>query len=76
MDIIDWFAEEVGVHMGSYPRTEGVYQLVTKEPVGPVAGFTPNLPINQGVRKYHRLLPRVLDYSKGAEVLQQVPLPY
>ena len=31
---------------------EGVYQLVIKEPVGPVAAFTPwNFPINQAVRK-------------------------
>src|SRR5919198_1119484 len=34
------------------PRAEGVYQLVVKEPVGPVAAFTPwNFPINQAVRK-------------------------
>jgi succinate-semialdehyde dehydrogenase / glutarate-semialdehyde dehydrogenase len=33
-------------------RVEGVYQLVIKEPVGPVAAFTPwNFPINQVVRK-------------------------
>src|SRR5579883_2975981 len=33
-------------------RGEGVYQLVIKEPVGPVAAFTPwNFPINQVVRK-------------------------
>jgi succinate-semialdehyde dehydrogenase/glutarate-semialdehyde dehydrogenase len=33
-------------------RFENVYQLVTKEPVGPVAAFTPwNFPINQVVRK-------------------------
>jgi succinate-semialdehyde dehydrogenase/glutarate-semialdehyde dehydrogenase len=33
-------------------RAEGVYQLVIKEPVGPVAAFTPwNFPINQAVRK-------------------------
>jgi succinate-semialdehyde dehydrogenase/glutarate-semialdehyde dehydrogenase len=34
------------------PRAEGVYQLVIKEPVGPVAAFSPwNFPINQAVRK-------------------------
>jgi succinate-semialdehyde dehydrogenase / glutarate-semialdehyde dehydrogenase len=33
-------------------RAEGVMQLVIKEPVGPVAAFTPwNFPINQAVRK-------------------------
>jgi hypothetical protein len=33
-------------------RAEGIYQLVLKEPVGPVAAFTPwNFPINQVVRK-------------------------
>src|SRR3712207_6006333 len=33
-------------------RAEGVYQLVVREPVGPVAAFTPwNFPINQVVRK-------------------------
>src|SRR5678815_2700224 len=33
-------------------RLENVYQLVMKEPVGPVAAFTPwNFPINQVVRK-------------------------
>jgi succinate-semialdehyde dehydrogenase/glutarate-semialdehyde dehydrogenase len=33
-------------------RAENVYQLVMKEPVGPVAAFTPwNFPINQVVRK-------------------------
>ena len=54
VDIIDWFAEEGRRAYGRVipARTEGVYQLVTKEPVGPVAGFTPwNFPINQGVRK-------------------------
>src|SRR5262249_16387472 len=34
------------------PRFEGHYQLAIKEPVGPVAAFTPwNFPINQAVRK-------------------------
>ena len=33
-------------------RADGVQQLVVKEPVGPVAAFTPwNFPINQAVRK-------------------------
>jgi succinate-semialdehyde dehydrogenase / glutarate-semialdehyde dehydrogenase len=33
-------------------RADGIYQLVVKEPVGPVAAFTPwNFPVNQAVRK-------------------------
>ncbi len=53
-DIIDWFAEEGRRTYGRVipPRAEGVYQLVIKEPVGPVAAFSPwNFPINQAVRK-------------------------
>jgi succinate-semialdehyde dehydrogenase / glutarate-semialdehyde dehydrogenase len=53
-DVIDWFAEEGRRTYGHVipARSEGVYQLVIKEPVGPVAAFTPwNFPINQVVRK-------------------------
>ncbi|RWI54719.1 MAG: NAD-dependent succinate-semialdehyde dehydrogenase [Mesorhizobium sp.] len=53
-DVIDWFAEEARRAYGRVipPRKDGVYQLVIKEPVGPVAAFTPwNFPINQAVRK-------------------------
>ena len=53
-DLIDWFAEEGRRTYGrTIPaRTAGVYQLVLKEPVGPVAAFTPwNFPLNQVVRK-------------------------
>lgn len=53
-DIIDWFAEEGRRTYGKVvpARAEGIYQLVVKEPVGPVAAFTPwNFPINQAVRK-------------------------
>jgi succinate-semialdehyde dehydrogenase/glutarate-semialdehyde dehydrogenase len=53
-DLIDWFAEEARRTYGQIvpARTEGVTQLVVKEPVGPVAAFTPwNFPINQAVRK-------------------------
>ena len=53
-DVIDWFAEEARRAYGRVipARAEGVYQLVLKEPVGPVAAFTPwNFPINQVVRK-------------------------
>jgi succinate-semialdehyde dehydrogenase/glutarate-semialdehyde dehydrogenase len=53
-DVIDWFAEEARRTYGRVipARFEGIYQLVVKEPVGPVAAFTPwNFPINQVVRK-------------------------
>ena len=53
-DVIEWFAEEARRAYGRVipARAEGVYQLVVKEPVGPVAAFTPwNFPINQAVRK-------------------------
>jgi len=53
-DVIDWFAEEARRAYGrTVPaRMDGVYQLEMKEPVGPVAAFTPwNFPINQAVRK-------------------------
>jgi succinate-semialdehyde dehydrogenase/glutarate-semialdehyde dehydrogenase len=53
-DVIDWFTEEARQAYGRVipARAEGIYQLVVKEPVGPVAAFTPwNFPINQVVRK-------------------------
>jgi succinate-semialdehyde dehydrogenase/glutarate-semialdehyde dehydrogenase len=53
-DIIDWFAEEARRSYGRVvpARADGIVQLVVKEPVGPVAAFTPwNFPINQVVRK-------------------------
>jgi succinate-semialdehyde dehydrogenase/glutarate-semialdehyde dehydrogenase len=53
-DIMDWFAEEARRTYGRVipARGENIYQLVIKEPVGPVAAFTPwNFPINQAVRK-------------------------
>jgi succinate-semialdehyde dehydrogenase/glutarate-semialdehyde dehydrogenase len=53
-DLIDWFAEEGRRAYGRTipPRIDGVFQLEMKEPVGPVAAFTPwNFPINQAVRK-------------------------
>ena len=49
-DIMDWFAEESRRTYGRIvpARADGVMQLVVKEPVGPVAAFTPwNFPINQ-----------------------------
>ncbi|PDS28525.1 NAD-dependent succinate-semialdehyde dehydrogenase [Rhizobium phaseoli] len=53
-DIIDWFAEEAGRAYGRLipPRAANVRQMVIKEPVGPVAAFSPwNFPLNQAVRK-------------------------
>jgi succinate-semialdehyde dehydrogenase/glutarate-semialdehyde dehydrogenase len=53
-EVIEWFAEEARRTYGRIvpSRTAGVYQLVIKEPVGPVAAFTPwNFPVNQAVRK-------------------------
>ena len=53
-DVIDWFAEEARRAYGRTipPRGDGIWQLEVKEPVGPVAAFTPwNFPINQAVRK-------------------------
>ena len=53
-DRIDWMAEEGRRAYGRVipARVEGVYQFVVKEPVGPVAAFTPwNFPINQAVQK-------------------------
>ena len=52
--IIEWFADEgLRVYGRVVPsRNLAVQQLVLKEPVGPVAAFTPwNFPINQVVRK-------------------------
>jgi succinate-semialdehyde dehydrogenase/glutarate-semialdehyde dehydrogenase len=53
-DFLDWFAEEGRRTYGRLipARSEGVYNLVIKEPVGPVAAFTPwNFPMSQAVRK-------------------------
>jgi len=53
-DVIDWFAEEGRRNYGRVipPRASNVHQQVIREPVGPVAAFTPwNFPLNQAVRK-------------------------
>jgi succinate-semialdehyde dehydrogenase/glutarate-semialdehyde dehydrogenase len=53
-DIIEWFAEEGRRTYGRIvpSRNLAATQMVLKEPVGPVAAFTPwNFPINQIVRK-------------------------
>jgi succinate-semialdehyde dehydrogenase / glutarate-semialdehyde dehydrogenase len=54
-DIIDWFAEEGFRVYGRIVPSRGkpeLRQMVLKDPIGPVAAFTPwNFPINQVVRK-------------------------
>ena len=54
-DIIEWFAEEgFRVYGRIVPSrmSNSIRQMVLKDPVGPVAAFTPwNFPINQVVRK-------------------------
>jgi len=69
-DTIDWFAEEARRTYGRVipARAEGVYQLVIKEPVGPVAAFTPwNFPINQIVRKLSAAL------AAGCSIIVKAP---
>jgi succinate-semialdehyde dehydrogenase/glutarate-semialdehyde dehydrogenase len=69
-DTIDWFAEESRRAYGRVipARAEGVYQLVVKEPVGPVAAFTPwNFPINQIVRKLSAAL------ATGCSIIVKAP---
>ncbi|WP_425418548.1 NAD-dependent succinate-semialdehyde dehydrogenase [Oricola indica] len=53
-DIIEWFAEEARRTYGRQipARLPGVMQVVFKQPIGPVAAFSPwNFPINQATRK-------------------------
>ena len=53
-DHIDWYAEEGRRAYGRViaPRQLSVRASVLREPIGPVAAFTPwNFPINQAVRK-------------------------
>jgi succinate-semialdehyde dehydrogenase/glutarate-semialdehyde dehydrogenase len=53
-DLLDWLAEEARRTYGRVipARAAGVRQYVVREPVGPVAAFTPwNFPISQAIRK-------------------------
>jgi succinate-semialdehyde dehydrogenase / glutarate-semialdehyde dehydrogenase len=53
-DHIDWCAEEGRRAYGRVvpARSTSVLQIVIRQPVGPVAAFTPwNFPVNQAVRK-------------------------
>jgi succinate-semialdehyde dehydrogenase/glutarate-semialdehyde dehydrogenase len=69
-DIIEWFAEEgFRVYGRVVPsRNLAVRQLVVKDPVGPVAAFTPwNFPINQAVRKMSAAL------ATGCSIIVKAP---
>jgi len=69
-DTIDWFAEEARRTYGRLvpARVPGAYQMVIKEPVGPVAAFTPwNFPINQVVRKLSAAL------AAGCSIIVKAP---
>jgi succinate-semialdehyde dehydrogenase/glutarate-semialdehyde dehydrogenase len=69
-DIIEWFAEEGKRAYGRIipARGPGIYQLAIKEPVGPVAAFTPwNFPINQVVRKLSGAL------ASGCSIIVKAP---
>ena len=70
-DIIEWFADEgFRVYGRIVPsRTNlAIRQMVLKDPVGPVAAFTPwNFPINQVVRKVGSAL------AAGCSVLVKAP---
>jgi succinate-semialdehyde dehydrogenase/glutarate-semialdehyde dehydrogenase len=53
-DVIEWFGQEARRIYGRLipPRSDRVQQAVIREPVGPVAAFTPwNFPVAQLVRK-------------------------
>jgi succinate-semialdehyde dehydrogenase/glutarate-semialdehyde dehydrogenase len=69
-DVIDWMAEEGKRTYGRVipPRMPGVYQMSLREPVGPVAAFTPwNFPINQVVRKLSAAL------ASGCSIIVKAP---
>jgi succinate-semialdehyde dehydrogenase / glutarate-semialdehyde dehydrogenase len=70
-DIIDWFADEgLRVYGRIVPSraNPAIRQMVLKDPVGPVAAFTPwNFPINQVVRKVGAAL------AAGCSILVKAP---
>ncbi len=70
-DIIEWFAEEGFRVYGRIVPPRGnlaIRQMVLKDPVGPVAAFTPwNFPINQVVRKVGAAL------AAGCSMLVKAP---
>lgn len=69
-EIIEWFAEEARRTYGRIipARREAVLQLSTREPIGPVAAFSPwNFPINQVVRKLSAAL------AAGCSIIVKAP---
>ncbi|MET0443739.1 MAG: NAD-dependent succinate-semialdehyde dehydrogenase [Pseudorhodoplanes sp.] len=69
-DVIEWFAEEGRRAYGRLipARTTGVYQMAIREPVGPVAAFTPwNFPVNQVVKKLAAAL------AAGCSIIVKAP---
>ena len=70
-DIIEWFAEEGFRVYGRIVPSRfnvAIRQMVLKDPVGPVAAFTPwNFPINQVVRKVGAAL------AAGCSMLVKAP---
>lgn len=70
-DIIEWFADEsLRVYGRIVPSraNAAIRQMVVKDPVGPVAAFTPwNFPINQIVRKVSAAL------AAGCSILVKAP---
>jgi len=70
-DVIEWFAEEgFRVYGRIVPSRASITirQMVMKDPVGPVAAFTPwNFPINQVVRKVSAAL------AAGCSILVKAP---
>ncbi|WP_137925059.1 NAD-dependent succinate-semialdehyde dehydrogenase [Cupriavidus sp. 2SB] len=69
-DIIEWFADEAQRVYGRIvpSRSTSSMQMVVKDPVGPVAAFTPwNFPINQVVRKVSAAL------ATGCSIIVKAP---
>jgi succinate-semialdehyde dehydrogenase / glutarate-semialdehyde dehydrogenase len=69
-DVVDWLAEEGRRAYGRVvpARQAGVTQIVYKDPIGPVAAFTPwNFPINQVVRKLGAAL------AAGCSIIVKAP---
>jgi succinate-semialdehyde dehydrogenase/glutarate-semialdehyde dehydrogenase len=69
-EVTEWFAEEGRRVYGRVvpPRDFSVFQSVVKQPVGPVAAFTPwNFPINQVVRKLAAAL------ATGCSIIVKAP---
>jgi succinate-semialdehyde dehydrogenase/glutarate-semialdehyde dehydrogenase len=69
-DLIDWFAEEGRRSYGRVipSRGPGISQTVVKEPVGPVAAFSPwNAPLGNAVRKISGAL------AAGCSIIVKAP---